>query len=130
MILEIYKRKYGIGQTAKLQCDKCGKVYDKAVSVAKKTEKHYCSRFCAGLGNDGISGRCIICGKDKDDTFYDKGIRPLCSKACYSAWFDKHLAYHNKYERTTTRQLNGKIQVKPGMWYKQGRLLTNYNLGV
>lgn len=41
---------------------------------------------------------CIVCNLPYNDTFYDKGNmgnaklnggnRYLCSKACYSAWFD------------------------------------------
>jgi len=43
---------------------------------------------------------CVICHKPYDDTFYDKGnlgnaksggTRYLCSRECYSKWFDKCL---------------------------------------
>ena len=43
---------------------------------------------------------CVICGIEYNDTFYDKGNmgmcksggdRYICSKACYSKWFDKCL---------------------------------------
>ncbi len=39
--------------------------------------------------NNRIANKCIICGKKRDNTFYDKSdYRPLCNKQCYSVWFD------------------------------------------
>ena len=32
---------------------------------------------------------CIVCGKPKDDTFYDKSkYRLICNRECYSKYFD------------------------------------------
>lgn len=73
---------------------------------------------------------CVMCNKKYDDTFYDKGnqgrsnwggTRYLCSKKCYSDWFDKwelreSLTLEQKKEQCRrVSEYNRKHKVKKGV---------------
>ena len=68
------------GKTAHCICDRCGKEITRAMSLLN-TKNHFCSRDCSGNGRpEIIHNVCMVCGKPKDNTFYDKSDRPICSK--------------------------------------------------
>ena len=59
------------------------------------------------------SNVCIICSKPLDDTFYDKSQwRPICSKECYSKYFDKWKATDDGYYNNERRRLINKRAAK------------------
>lgn len=67
-----------------------------------------------------LSGRrdgnhCVVCGKLKDDTFYDKSsYRPICSKEHYDIYFDS--LPHRSVEQTP-------VENTTYTFYKQGRVI-------
>jgi endogenous inhibitor of DNA gyrase (YacG/DUF329 family) len=131
MIIEITKS--NMGKTAHCICDKCGKEFNRPISLLN-AKNHYCSRECCGGGRSEVNpNACSICGKPRDNSFYDKSsTRPLCSKACYSVYFDNHFASYNTWERKgLPRNVDNNVSITNNVFYKQGRLiLSDYNLGV
>jgi hypothetical protein len=128
MITKITENNYG--KMAHCICDRCGKEFIKQVSHLNK-KNHYCSRDCSGTGRpEAVQNYCIICHKPKDDTFYDKSARPICSKACYSVYFDNCYRRDVWWERKRpANNMGNNVSKKPVFW-KTGRLNCNYNLGV
>jgi len=130
VIIKITQNNYG--KMAHLKCDKCGKEFKRAFGQTNK-HNHYCSRICAGKGRpDTDLHNCIICNKLKDNSFYDKSsTRPLCSKACYSVWFDNYYAACNKWERKgMPNNMGNDVSKSNNVFYKQGRLLYSNLQGV
>jgi endogenous inhibitor of DNA gyrase (YacG/DUF329 family) len=131
MIVKVIQGSYG--KTAHCICDKCGKEFKKAYA-ALNAKNHYCSRKCSGSGRpEVIPDACIICHKPIDNTFYDKSeTRPICSKACYSIYFDNCYKRDVWWERKCMpRNVGNNVSMVNNKFYKQGRLiLADYNLGV
>ena len=131
MITKITKS--NMGKTAHCICDKCGKEFNRPISLLN-AKSHYCSRECCGGGRSEINpNACVICGKVKDNSFYDKSsTRPICSKACYSIYFDNCHKRDVWWERKgLPRNVDNNVSMVNNRFYKQGRLnLADYNLGV
>ena len=129
MILEIIKT--NCGKVTHCKCDKCGKEFKRPLSQTNK-HNHFCSRDCAGSGRSEFNPNvCKICGKPRDNTFYDKSAtRPLCSKACYSKWFDDYYKLCVKWERKRPPNNMGNDVKRDYVYPKQGRLIAYYNYGV
>ena len=75
-----------------------------------------------------IKQHCLMCPRVVDNIFYDKSItRPLCSKACYSAFSDKHYKQSVKWIRKGDRRQKDS---QPSYYYpKCGKLvLADYNI--
>jgi endogenous inhibitor of DNA gyrase (YacG/DUF329 family) len=121
------------GRLATCICDCCGKEFKRAYGLLN-AKNHYCSRNCSGSGRpEVIPNACVICHKPKDNTFYDKSeTRPICSKACYSVWWDKWYKTNITWERKgLPRNTGNNVSITNNVFYKQGRLiLADYNLGV
>ena len=131
MILEIIKTHSG--KLAYCKCDKCNKEFTRANSLLNQ-KSQYCSRECSGSGRAEINpNMCVVCGKPKDNTFYDKSAtRPLCSKACYSKYADDYYKACVKWERKRpANNMGNDVKKVNYSFYKTGTLhLANYNLGV
>ena len=125
MILEIIKSNGG--KLAKCKCDRCGKEFTRSYSLLN-SKNHFCSKVCSGNGRpEPAPNVCMICGKPKDDTFYDKSDRLLCSKACYSAWWDKWYKANITWQRNCMPRNMGNDVSKDYYEYpKRGKLIINY----
>jgi endogenous inhibitor of DNA gyrase (YacG/DUF329 family) len=121
------------GKKAYCKCDRCGKEFTRSNSQVNQ-KSQYCSCECSGSGRpEVIPNACVICHKPKDNTFYDKSeTRPICSKACYSVWWDKWYKTNITWERKgLPRNTSNNVSITNNVFYKQGRLnLADYNLGV
>ena len=131
MIVKV--EKHSNGKLAYCICDRCGKEFTRSNSQVNQ-KSQYCSRECCGHGRSEINpNACVICGKVKDISFYDKSsTRPLCSKDCYSKFFDNHFATCNTWERKgLPRNMGNNVSKETPVFWKTGRLiLADYNLGV
>lgn len=130
MILTIVKSNGG--QVAYCKCDRCGKEFKRALKQINK-HNHFCGRICAGgRGRPETNPNiCIICGKPKDDTFYDKSDRLICSKECYSKWWDTWYKQNITWERKgMPRNMGNDVSKVNYTFYRQGRLIAYYNYGV
>ena len=128
MIIKVINK--NTGKIATVKCDFCGNEFERAYTRVNNTAQHFCNFTCRSEFKQSPN-HCLICHKPKDNTFYDKSnTRPLCSKACYSIYSDKHYKQSVKWiKKTDMVQKNTRTSVYT--YPIQGRLiLTDYNLGV
>lgn len=129
MILKIVKSNGG--QVAYCKCDRCGKEFKRGFGLLN-AKNHFCSKQCSGTGRPlPAPNACIVCGKPKDDTFYDKSDRLICSKECYSIWWDTWCKQNITWERKCMpRNMGNDVSKDNYIYPKQGRLIAYYSYGV
>jgi hypothetical protein len=67
----------------KINCDHCGKEFDKKPSRIKRAKKHYCSKLCTTRASS-VAVKCHYCGKTlrKQLSKWEATEKHFCNEAC------------------------------------------------
>lgn len=72
----------------KLNCEFCGKEFNKKPLRIKRDKHHYCCKDCADKAKGSLEVECVHCGKrmKRGKKLVEKAQRHFCSRGCMSAY--------------------------------------------